>query len=78
MKLVTDERCRLTSRDMFKPNTPYDAEKQADGRVVLTELVAAQVPIVRARKVNGRWVGADIRLNREVVAAAARAERDAR
>jgi hypothetical protein len=45
MKLITDERCRLTSRDMLKPNTSYDAEKQPDGRVVLTELVAAEVPI---------------------------------
>jgi len=78
MNPVTGERCRLTSREMFKPNTPYDAEKQPDGRVTLTELVPAEVPIVRTRKVNGGWVGANIRLNRPVVAAAIRADRDAR
>jgi hypothetical protein len=77
MKLVTDERCRLTSREMFKPNTAYDAEKRPDGRVTLTELVPAEVPVVRARKVNGGWVGTNIRLNRQVVAAAIRADRDA-
>ena len=78
MKLVTDERCRLTSRELFKPNTPYNAEKRPDGRVTLTELAPAEVPVVRARKVNGRWVGANIRLNRQVVAAAIRADRNAR
>ena len=78
MKLITDERCRLTSQELFKPNTPYDAERKPDGRVVLTELVPVQVPIVRARRVNGRLRGAKLPLSREVVAAAVRAERDER
>jgi len=78
MKLMTDERCRMTSQELFKPNTPYDAERKPDGRVVLTELVPAQVPTVRARRVNGRLRGAKVSLTRETVAAAVRAERDER
>ena len=76
MKLMTDDRCRLTSQELFKPNTPYDAERKPDGRVVLTELVPAEVPTVRARRMNGRLRGAKIPLSRERVAAAVRAERD--
>ena len=45
MKLVTDERCRLENKELFKPNTPYLAEIKADGRVELVELVEKQVPI---------------------------------
>jgi hypothetical protein len=47
---------------MFKPNTPHDAEKQADGRVALTGLVAVEVAAVRARKVSERWAETEIRL----------------
>ena len=78
MTLKTDARCRLTSQDIFKPNTPYAAEVTPDGRVLLTELVPVEVPTVSPRRVNGRLRGADIKLDRAVVAAAIRAERDAR
>jgi hypothetical protein len=39
MRLSTDDRCRLQSRELLKPNTPYEAELDANGRVVLRELV---------------------------------------
>ena len=79
MTLVTDSRCRLTCRAILKPNTPYEAERQPDGRIVLTELVERDdVPIVHPRRVNGRLIGADIKLSREVIAAAVRADRDER
>ena len=78
MKLMTDDRCCLKSKELFEPNTPYNAERKPDGRVVLTELVSAEVPTVRARRVNGRLRGAKIPLSRERVAAAFRDERDER
>ena len=49
---------------------------QTDGSVRLVEL--AQVPIVKPRRVDGRLRGAEVCLSRETVAAAVRAERDAR
>ena len=77
MKLVTDDCCRLTSQELFKPNTPYDAERTPDGRVVLTEL-SGQVATVKPRRINGRLRGAEVALRREAVAAAVRADRDER
>ena len=78
MKLVTDEACRLQSRELFKPNTPYEAERKTDGRVELVELVEKDVPLVRARKVDGRWMGADIKLDRRAVVASIREDRESK
>jgi len=37
MQLKTDDRCRLTSTDLFKPNASYEVEKLPDGGIKLME-----------------------------------------
>jgi hypothetical protein len=54
MKLVTDDRCRLQSRDLLKPNTPYDGEKDPAGRVILVELGPVSPEKARLVRRNGR------------------------
>jgi hypothetical protein len=44
MRLSTDDRCRLQSRELFKPNARYEGESDASGRIILTELVPAAGP----------------------------------
>lgn len=44
MRLSTDERCRLQSRELFKPNTPYEGVVDEAGRIVLIELVPKSGP----------------------------------
>jgi hypothetical protein len=44
MKVSTDDRCRLQSRELFKPNTRYEGERDTGGRIVLTELVPKSGP----------------------------------
>lgn len=78
MRLMTDDRCRIQSRELFKPNTPYQAERRADGRVELVEMVTIEVPLVRARKVKGRWIGADVKFDRNSVVEAIRKDRESR
>jgi hypothetical protein len=78
VKLVADEQSRIASAVLFKPHAVYHAEKSADGRIILVELVPAEVPTVKARRIKGRWRGADVPLKRETVAAAVRADRDSR
>jgi len=78
MKLVSDDRCRLKSEKLFKPNTPYNAEQQADGRVILTELTTRSVPIVKARRVNDRWMGAVVKFDRQGVIESIRQDRESR
>ncbi len=78
MKLTVDERGRLASPQLFRPKATFDATVQPDGSIRLVELAETSVPIVKPRRVNGRLRGADVQLSREKVAAAIRAERDAR
>ena len=77
VKLRTDNRARLYGRDILKPNTDYQADLEGN-RIVLVEMVRAEPKVIRARKVNGRWRGANIKLDRKALAAAIRAERDER
>jgi hypothetical protein len=76
MKLTTDSRGRLGSADLFQPKADFEATVQPDGSIRLVQLT--RIPIIKPRRVNGRLRGADVRLTRSTVAAAVRAERDAR
>ncbi|HXR06175.1 MAG TPA: hypothetical protein VN765_02530 [Candidatus Acidoferrum sp.] len=76
MKLTADSQGRLGNAELFRPKADFEATVQPDGSVRLVELT--QVAVVKPRRVDGRWRGADIRLSRQAVAAAVRAERDAR
>lgn len=78
MKLVADSRGRLTAADLFRPYTAFDASPQPDGSIRLIELVEKEVPTVRARRVNGRWTGADIKIDRKAIVAAIRQVREER
>jgi hypothetical protein len=76
MKLTTDDRGRLVSSDLFQPKATFDATVQSDGSIRLVEV--DPVPLVKPRRIDGRLRGADVQVNRETVAAAVRAGRDAR
>jgi len=76
MRLTADEQGRLTSTEQFRPKATFDATVQPDGNIRLVELAPARV--VKPRRINGRLRDADVRLSRETVAAAVRAERDSR
>ena len=78
MKLVADDNGRLACKSLFTPKRAFSAERQADGSIRLVELVEKEVPVVRARKVNGRWMGAEMQLDRAKVVRAIRADREAR
>jgi hypothetical protein len=78
MKLVADANGRLACKSLFTPKKIFSVERQADGSIRLVELVEKDVPVVRARKVNGRWMGAAVRLDRAKVISAIRADREGR
>ncbi|MBU6409756.1 MAG: hypothetical protein KGR98_05150 [Verrucomicrobia bacterium] len=78
VKLVADNRGRLTSSDLFQPGAAFDASPQPDGSIRVIRLEEREVPTVRPRRVNGRLRGADVKISRQVIAAAIRAGRDER
>lgn len=76
MKLTADNEGRVGSPALFRPQAQFEATVQPDGSIRLVELT--QVPVVKPRIVDGRLRGAEVLLSRQTVAAAVRAERDAR
>lgn len=76
MKLTADEKGRLASPELFRPKATFEATVESDGSIRLVQVT--DVPIVKARRVNGRLRGAALTPSRDKVAAAVRAERDAR
>jgi hypothetical protein len=76
MKLTADGQGRLGNAELFRPKADFEATVQPDGSIRLVELTP--VPVVKPRRVGGRLRGAEVRWSRETVAAAVRAERDAR
>lgn len=76
MKLTADSEGRLGNAELFRPKADFEAIIEADGSIRLVELT--QVPVVKPRRVAGRLRGAAVRLTRQTIAAAVRAERDAK
>ena len=75
-RIVDDKQRVVVPR--LKPGESVDVTEGPNATIVLTPLSPKQVPVVRARKVNGRLTGADVKIDRQQVAAAIRAERDSR
>lgn len=77
MKLVADSRGRLTAADLFRPNTAFDATPQSDGSIRIIELVEKKVPVVRAVKIKGRWIGnPSVKIDRQAVIESIRQDRE--
>lgn len=70
VKLTTDERGRLGSRDLFKPNTSYDGQKTPSGQIVFVELVPRRPPQARLVRRGGRtYIESDHQVTNEDTAA---------
>lgn len=83
MKLKTDYRGRITSRELFKPNTAYEAQKEGN-RIVFVELVPKEpleAPLAKlVRSPEGFLMLSPTdarRVGREDIRRALRADRDA-
>ena len=77
MRVSTDDRCRLQSRELFKPNTRYEGEVAPDGSIRLVELVEKSVPVAGIRK-QGGFVLVNAKVDREAIRLAIRTDRDSR
>jgi hypothetical protein len=78
MTLTADSKGRLTSAELFKPGKSYDVAPMPDGGVRVIELVERQVPTVKVKfSKDGKFECRRL-MTREQIAAAIRADRDAR
>jgi hypothetical protein len=77
MKLVADENGRLACKSLFVPKKAFSAERQPDGSIRLVELVEKEAPLVGPVRSKEGFLMVPRTLDRKVVAAAIRADRDA-
>ena len=77
VKLVADARGRLASLELFRPGTVFDATPQPDGSIRVIELREKEVPIVRPVRTREGLLMLPTKVDRKLVSAAIRADRDA-
>jgi hypothetical protein len=75
--LTVDDYNRVRLPDV-KPRQKFAYENLGNGRIRLALVEEVTVPLVKARKVNGRWMGADVKLDRLAVVNSIREDRESR
>ncbi len=75
--IVLDNKRRASFGPNFKPGDSFLREVNG-GTVIFRKLEPVQPPLVRPRKIKGRWVGAKVKLDRDAIVAAIRADRESR
>ena len=76
-KVTLDNKRRGSFGSEFKPGDSFSREVSGD-TVVFRKLQPVEPPLVRARKIKGRWMGAKVDLSREAILRAIREDRDSR
>ncbi len=84
MKLTADSRGRLTSAELFKPGTTYDASRSPQGEIILRKLVPEprRVRYGKLKRTRDGRILLDLpqgaKLVENAIEEAVRAERDSR
>lgn len=76
-KIVLDNKRRGSFGSNFHPGDSFAREISGD-TVIFRKLQPLEAPLVRARKVKGRWIGAKVNLSRDAILHAIRDDRDSR
>ena len=76
-KIVLDNKRRGSFGSDFSPGDSFIREINGN-TVIFRKLERAEPPLVRARKVKGRWVGAKVQISSEEIVEAVRRERESR
>ncbi len=78
MTVIVDSKKRVVLSPV-KPGERFEVSDLDHGRILLTRLSPVEVPLVRAVKVKGRWMGnPSVRLNRKAIVDSIRQDREER
>ena len=78
MTVVVDSKKRVVLPPV-KPGDRFEVSDLSHGRIMLTRLTPVEVPVVRAVKDKGRWMGSpSVKINRKAIVEAMRREREER
>jgi hypothetical protein len=78
MKVTTDDQGRLTCAELFAPDSTFDARRLPDGTVRITKVAENDVPVVKSVLTKEGLMVSPVKVSRETIRAAIRADRDAR
>lgn len=78
MKLVADKNGRICSAELFPPRTAFDASRQADGSIRVVELVEKEVPVLKPVRTADGFLMLPVKISRQSIREAIRADRDSR
>jgi hypothetical protein len=74
-KVVLDSKRRADFGPTFRPGDIFVREVRG-GSVVFRKIESSEPPLVRARRIKGRWVGADVKISDAEIVEAIRRDRD--
>ncbi len=77
MKLVADKLGRICSAELFPPRMAFDASRLPDGSVRVVQLVGKDVPVVKPVRTRKGFLMLPLKVSRQSIRAALRADRDA-
>jgi hypothetical protein len=76
-KIVLDNKRRATFGPEFEPGDSF--LRQVNGDVVtFRKLRPAEAPLLRARKLGGKWMGAELMIDRKAIVEAIKRDRESR
>ena len=78
MRLTADNKGRLTCADLFPPQSTFDAKRMPDGTVRLVEMVEKDVPVVKPVRTSEGFLMLPVKIDKQLIRAAIRADRNAR
>ncbi len=78
MRLTADDKGRLTCAELFPPRKTFDARRQPDGTLRLVEMVEKEVPVVKPVRTSEGFLILPVKIDKQLIRAAIRADRDAR
>lgn len=76
MKVTTDDEGRLACAELFPPRSTFDAHRMPDGAVRIVKLSNGDVPVVKSVLTKEGLMVSPVKVSREVIRAAVRADRD--
>ena len=77
MKVTTDDEGRLACAELFPPRSTFDARRMPDGTVRVVKLENGDVPVVKSVLTQDGLMVSPVKISRETIRAAIRADRDA-
>lgn len=76
MKTLTVDNQKRVRIPEARPGQKFSFKNLGNGVFKLTEVEERDVPILKPRKVNGRWMGADVKLDRKGIVESIREDRE--